>query len=195
MWFEYLLMSPEDSLTVFSVEYEAQLEFYTFQAIGQNVKVFTQKKGVNVFQHRNFNTFKKLKDFTDRNFMKYDDFWAIGFDVIRDIASVKFKGVTTFMSKFILDEILLREKKLYERRLKMASSSLFNSYYYNDNNDALVMYNQYIFKQIENKFPQNYLSVINDLIKSKKFSIDFLKKYYKDEYDNLLNRFSGRVYD
>lgn len=193
MWFEYLDLSQEDALLFFAEEYDYQLQFYTEQAIGNKMKAFTQKKGENVFQHRNFKTFQFLKCFADKYLMKYDDFWMIAFDVLRSRGSIKFYGVTSFRPDYILNEVVELEKKQYERRLKLSSSGKLNSIFYDSNNETFVLYYLYVFKQVKEKFHINYQEVLFDLIKTKKFSLDFLREFYSLEYDSFMRRFQRRL--
>lgn len=194
MWFEYIAMSDKDRLSIFGDEYENQLGLYTEQAIGSRAKAFTKRKGGNIFQHRHFNTFKNLKGFADKYMIKYDDFWAIAFDLVRSNGSIKLRGVTTFKAQYILDDVLLREQEMYKNRLKLATSAIFNTDYYDPQNDVFLLYEQFVYNQIISKYPQNYLIVIKDLAESKKFSLDFLKEYHTIEYENLIKRFGGRVH-
>lgn len=194
MWYEYQLMSEEEALVYFGEEYENALQFYTEQATGNKVKVFTKRKGLDIFQHKHYNSFVKLKNYADNNLIKYDDFWEFGFDFIRAHGSIKLYGVTTFCAKYIMAAIYNKDYEKYKDSLKMATSSYFNARYYNPDKQIFIDYYNYIIGQVYSKYPTKYLMVFKDLILSSKIHIDFIKVYFPDLYSQLFNRY-WRVLD
>jgi hypothetical protein len=187
MWFEYELMTENDKLVYFAEEYRYHLLIFLKSNIDDDIKI---NPYFDVFSHKQKKTFIRRMEWADEFQIKYDDYFAFGFDFfLRNSHFIKFYGISSFGNNLVEDYILEQESNKYDGKFKFATSYYFSASHYLPDNNVMTEYQRYVLMMIIGSDKERYINKVKDFVRTDKISLLFLNKHYPNIFDKLIKKF------
>ena len=172
-WFDYRILPVDAANIAFIFEFAKALSEYNKQ-LGFTgwVNPYFKKFDIENYKKWHWTRFLiKLRQYADRNSMRYDDFWELAFEAFNEF---KFRKMSI---NFFLNEDALRcieEKQKKKKIIKYASSRFFSVEYYSGF-EIQDDYYWYLIGRLKNFYGKNWKRQFAEMVGGGVISVNFYK--------------------